>query len=223
MADFIRNKHYFRTQDLKNALRERNIPFHEKTLRQYLYELKREEKLFSAGRGWYSNISEPFSLNTRSVRGIIGTLRNQFPLLSFACWSTAQLQSYFHHLQGKSLAFLYAERDALHPLFEFLKESNLNCYLNPTKRDLDTLSRTSEETFVLRPSISEEPRNGYFATIEKILVDLFIEHERLQLFDVSEYESLFKRIVSGYRIDMAKLIRYASRRGVKRAIKEIID
>ncbi len=223
VEDYIRDKRYFQIQDLREALRERGVLFLDKTLRQYLYVLKKEKRLFSAGRGWYSNLSAPFSLDTRPIIKVTDNLREQFPLLSFSCWSTAQLQSYFHHLQGINLIFVYAGKDDLLPLFEFLKGNNYECYLNPTKRDLNTLFLASPETIILRPAISEEPRNGYAATIEKVLVDLFIEHERLQLFDTREYWTLFEKIAFQYRIDMARLMRYAGRRGVKREFENIID
>ena len=223
VEDYVRDKHYFQIRNLKEALRERGVPFLDKTLRQYLYVLKKEKRLFSAGRGWYSNLSDPFSLDTRPIRKVTDNLREQFPLLSFSCWSTAQIQSYFHHLQSKNLIFVYVGKDDLLPLFEFLKENNYECYLNPTKRDLNTLFRASPETIILRQAISEEPRNGYFAAIEKVLVDLFIEHERLQLFDTREYRTLFEKIVLQYRIDMARLMRYAGRKGVRWGLENIID
>ena len=71
--------------------------------------------------------------------------------------------------------------------------------------------------------ISEAPGKGNSAPIEKILVDLYIERERLDLFDSWEYERLFKAITQQYRMDMAGLMRYAKRRKVKDKIKVLMD
>jgi len=82
--------------------------------------------------------------------------------------------------------------------------------------------RTTEQAIVVRRTISEEPKQDNYATIEKILVDLFIEHKRLDLFDDWEYQQLFKTIITQYRINMAGMMRYAGRREVKEKIREMI-
>ncbi|MBC8400724.1 MAG: hypothetical protein H8E14_04480 [Candidatus Marinimicrobia bacterium] len=68
----------------------------------------------------------------------------------------------------------------------------------------------------MRPEISEEPREGYFARIEKILVDLYFEKEKLSLIDDWEYDQIIENLVEQFRIDAAKLVRYAKRREVKK-------
>jgi len=222
VAQYAQDKTYFQITELKLALKAAEVPFSDESVKKYLYQLKKADRLFDAGRGWYSNIPQPFVLDTRPVQEIAEIIRRAFPLLNFCCWNTAQLQSYFHHLPGKNLFFVYAEKEGLNAVFEYLHEHNPNSYLNPQKRDIERSFRVTDNAIVVRPAISEEPKNGDYATIEKILVDLFIERIKLDLFDEWEYMRLLKTIVTQYRIDMAGLVRYAGRREVKEKMIKMI-
>lgn len=222
VTEYAQDQGYFPISELKQVLGSAGISFRDASVKKYLYQLRKTGRLFSAGRGWYSNIPSPFVLDTKPVEEITERMRGQFPLLTFSCWSTAHLQSYFHHLQSKTFLFVYVEKDALNPVYDYLREHNSNCYLNPQKPDVRQTFRMTEDAIIVRPAISEEPKNGCHAAIEKILVDLFIERTKLELFDEWEYQHLFKTIVMQYRVEMAGLIRYAGRRKVKNAILNLI-
>ncbi len=222
VIEYAQDRSYFQISELKQGLKASDIAFKDESVKKYLYQLKKAGRLFGAGRGWYSNIPSSFVLDITPIKEFTKRLKEQFPLLAFSCWSTAQLQSYFHHLQSKALLFIYVEKDALIPVFEYLRQDNANCYLNPHKGDVKQTFLTTEEAIIVRPMISEEPKKSNFATIEKILVDLFIEHKRLDLFDDWEYRQLFKTIITQYRINMAGLMRYAGRREVKEKIRKLI-
>jgi hypothetical protein len=70
-------------------------------------------------------------------------------------------------------------------------------------------------SIVIRPRITREPVEGYYAAIEKILIDLFIEKDRLQLMDGSEYQQILHNLISSQRINMGRSLEYAERRKVK--------
>jgi len=100
---------------------------------------------------------------------------------------------------------------------EFLRENNYDAHPNPRKGEIEKYFLLSTKTVVVRPSVSEEPNDGHFASMEKILVDLFVEKEKLYLMDGSEYSRIFKDLAFRYRINMAPMLRYADRRKVKAA------
>ena len=223
VARIALGKTYLHIDALKAALSDAALHYSEKSVREYLYRLVKSGKLYSAGRGWYSTLAELFPLDTRPVEPFITLMAEQFPLLSFSCWSGVQLQSWFHHLPAKLPLFVYVEKDALGAVFDFLRDHYENCYLNPQKRDVRRNFRLTKDTVIVRPAVSEAPGEGRSAPIEKILVDLYIERKRLDLFDVWEYERLFKTIIEQYRINMAGLLRYARRRRIMDKIKAIVD
>jgi len=187
-----------------------------------LYSLKKDGFIYNSGRGWYSILSEPFHLDKEAITGIVSLIGAHFPSLPFACWDTQQIASYFHHLPGKFITFIDTESDALSAVYDFLIEQYSNVYLNPTLNEARKNFRIMDSTLVLRPAVSEEPREGLFARIEKILVDLYFEKERLNIIDGWEYSRIFENVAQHFRIEVAVLLRYAQRRKIRPVIFKML-
>jgi len=223
IINYSKNKYYFHINDLKRYLIENQIKFEEDTLKKYLYLLKKNEIIYSAGRGWYSNIQKEFNLNTQPINKIMKLLLEKFPLLKFSCWSTEQLKGFFHHLPNQFVTFIYVDKDFLSTLKDFLTENNYNTYLNPNKVDAEKFVELKTKTIILRPSVSFRISNEKNLTkIEKILVDLFMETKKTDLIDKEEYIKLISNIILDYRINMAEMLDYADRREAKERIWYII-
>ena len=197
-------------------------PYSNVYIKQTLFNLTKAGKIFDAGRGWYSTIGEPFPLDTEPLKNIVTEIKAQFPLLQFSCWSTEQIKYYFHHLQAKFVAFIYTEKDFLSSVFNSLS-SRYKTYLNPTYQESSKIFVLEHKTVVLRPSITQEPAEENYATIEKILVDFWIENRKLLLTSETEYREVFQNITTQYRINMSKLVRYAGRRKVIIDIEKIVN
>jgi len=218
IIDYARDKCYFHINDLKKYFTEKGIKFRENSLKQQIYLLKKEEFIYSAGRGWYSNIQKEFELNVESTEKIIKLLIEKFPLLEFSCWSTEQLKGFFHHLPSKFVTFIYTNKDFLSTLRDFLTE-NYNIYLNPSKIEAEKFIELKTKTIILRPSVSSRiSKEKNLTKIEKILVDLFMEMKKISLIDKDEYIKIISNIVLNYRINMAEMLDYADRREAKERI-----
>jgi len=56
-----------------------------------------------------------------------------------------------------------------------------------------------------------------------MLLDLFVEKDKLFLMDEAEYNRVFQNLALSYRINLARLLRYADRRKVKGAfVKSVL-
>ena len=117
---------------------------------------------------------------------------------------------------------IYSGGDDLPVLYDFLINKYENVYLNPVESEIKKSFVIKESTFVLRPSITEEPVDGHWATIEKILVDLYLEANRVKLVSLTEYDRILNNIISDARINIARLLRYAKRREIRDQIKKKI-
>jgi len=223
IIDYARDRYYFHINDLKRYFTEKRIKFEEDTLKKYLYLLKKNEVLYPAGRGWYSNIQKEFELNIESTKRIIKLLIEKFPLLEFSCWSTEQLKGFFHHLPTQFITFFYTDKDFLPPVKDFLIENNYNAYLNPYKIEVEKFVELKLHTIILRPSVSSRvSKEKNQAKIEKILVDLFMEMKKITLIDKDEYIKIVSNIVLNYRINIAEILDYAHNRKIKSEIQNII-
>ena len=224
IQEAIKGKKYFSVDAIKKRLRTTGTEFNNATVNQYLYNLKNEGKLFDAGRGWYATVGAPILLNTKPVEKLASVVKKHFPLLKFAAWSTEQLQPFAHHMMTHFTSFIYTDVDSMAPIAEHLKDRAYIVHLNPQQSEVDKYFDPSSATVVVRQSVTEQPVQNSYATIEKILVDLFLEKDRLHLMDGSEYERIFRALILSQRITMPRLLRYADRRKVKNAlVNEILQ
>ncbi|NQV19529.1 MAG: hypothetical protein HQ534_13445 [Armatimonadetes bacterium] len=204
-------KKYFSLKKLKENLFSQEPVFNPETLKKNLSRFKKEGYIHSAGRGWYSFLPDVFELDTAPIRNTINLLKREFPLLDFNIWSTEQLLPYFHHIPTRFFTFIYAERDYLQTIYERLVEKGKKVYLDPKIKEIEKIFNVERDIFIIRPSITLEPIENNHSTIEKILVDIYIEKDNLQFLDKWEYERIFENIV-GYNSIQIDLITYYIRR-----------
>jgi hypothetical protein len=215
---FLSGKKYFTVKAVRKHLVKRSLKFKDQTLRQYLYDLKVKGAIHDAGYGWYSTITEDFRLDTSPLTELVNLLTKKYPLLSFSCWSTAQIQGYSHHMPTRFVSLLYVDLDEVMSLFEFLREENINVFANPGKAETERQFTVRDRTVVIRPLVTEGPVTGHYATIEKLLVDLFVEKDRLMLMDGAEYQRVAHNLLGSARINMAQMLRYARRREMRQSL-----
>ena len=87
---------YFSLVQLRQLLVRHDLPAASATLLRYLHDAVTEGVIHDSGRGWYSSVATPFTLNREPVRELVERLEKRFPLLAFSCWSTEQVASYGH-------------------------------------------------------------------------------------------------------------------------------
>ncbi|MCK4312391.1 MAG: hypothetical protein KAW88_06625 [Candidatus Cloacimonetes bacterium] len=204
-------KKYFSLNKLKEDLFSQEPDFNSETLKKNLSRFKKDNILFSAGRGWYSFLPDILELDTKPIRNIINLLKREFPLLEFNVWSTEQLLSYFHHIPTRFFTFVYAERDYLQTIYERLVEKGKKVILNPSRKEAEKIFNVEKETIVLRTSTTESPVKEYYSQIEMILVELFREKDKLAIMDEWEYNEIFKNITLKSRINISVFVLYNMR------------
>ena len=105
LADILvklkKERNYFSYEEIKSLLKKEKISITAALLKKYIFDFTKNGLVFDAGKGWYSSIKEPLELNTNPVKSIIQTIKKEFPLLDFSCWSTEQLNPFTHHLMAK--------------------------------------------------------------------------------------------------------------------------
>lgn len=211
-----RRRRYFSREDLRNLVPEGRPG----TLNRYLVDFNKEGILYGAGRGWYSFVKQPFELDRQPIKKIAVAIEKKYPLLSFSVWSTEHLKSFTHHMLARFVTFVYLDRDAMSGVYDFLKDSGYDVWLNPRGNDARKFS-IGEKTVVIRPAITRERSSGHAADIEKILVDLFVEASILNLMDEDEYYRVMGNVLASGRVDVGALLNYAQRRKLK--AEELIE
>ena len=69
-------------------------------------------------------------------------------------------------------------------------------------------------TVVLCPSVSRAPAEGRYTPAEAVLVDLFLERDRLGLMDAEEFMQMAGALLESGRVPLGTLVEHAQRRKV---------
>lgn len=206
---------YFPLSAIREAVKARGLALSDGSLKVYLSDAVRQGCVHSAGREWYSRLSNRISLDPRPTAKLIRTAEKAFPLLDFTCWSTVQVNPWMHHLLAQPVAFLQAAPDTLESVGEKLDELGWEVAVNPSPTNAAKAIRPGEKMVVLRPALGRQPKpSGRYAAIEHVLVDLLVETELLGLMDKSEAEMVVRSVLERYLVQLGSLLRYAESRKV---------
>jgi hypothetical protein len=215
-AEMKKLGNYFSYEDAKACLAEESesrVP--DSTLKTYLPKFVEAGILFDAGKGWYSNLSEPLVLDSGSLIPITKCLSEQFPLLDISCWSTEQINPFMHHLLSKFVTFVYTDADAMETVGDVLSDAGHNVLVNPGKDEIEKFYGKTEHPVIVRPSVTKEPAAiSGMSPPEKLLVDLLFENNKLSIMESSEADDVVQKAIQAGRVNMAALLSYAKRRRV---------
>lgn len=222
LKNFSDKHNYFTLGQIRKHFASLEFHYSDITVKKYLELLKSQKLIFSAGRGCYSTIPNELILDDEELYNLGKTIKDKFPFLEFSLWSTKTISFAFHHLQNKFFTFIYSDKDALIYLRDFFIEQNYSVYLNPSKSDFDKNLVLKNGSLILRNSITRSKNINSISSIEKILIDLYVEKDRLNLMDDSEYGRIFENIIKSYRINISSLLDYAERRKILSKTKLLI-
>ncbi len=164
--------------------------------------------------------------NSDEIRQLNLQLKEQFPFANYCVWSSKTLTSYMHHIPNLNYIYIDVERDVTESVFNYLKDnSNIRVFICPDSENFNRYINGSE-SIIVRTLISEAPLHmleGFkIPTIEKILVDIVgdVEFEFIQGAEISDF---YKNIIGQHSINNRKLMRYASRRGRRQQVDNLIN
>jgi hypothetical protein len=210
---------YFSRDSIQAAADGAGLAVKRSTLSVYLNQAVKQGLVHDAGREWYSRLSERVKLESSTCSKPMRLIAKKFPLLDFHCWSTAQVNPWMHHLIGKGVTFVNVDAEALEAVWETLKDAGYDAHLNPTGKAKEQFA-VRENTVVVRRRTLGAPEEGHFSRIETVLVDLFMESERLSLMDREEFRQMARKVLSEGRIRISEWLAYAANR--KQKWQEII-
>lgn len=212
---FSPNRHYIDLATVQRTIEAEALVYEDATINRYLHQWTRDGRIHDAGRGWYSDLPHAFQpvLETPPLPELERLLKRKFPLLEFTVWSTRQFTTFFHHYAARHATFLMVDRDAMDTVADVLSKAGHHVVIHPLGEAAKNFALTQDETIILRPRLSSD-HNETYAPIEQMLVDLHHEIQKLGLFDLAEFQSVFENLANRYRLNIPALKRYAERRKI---------
>jgi len=208
-------KHYISKEKICVLAEQMHWQFKPETMNRYLAEWRENGRIYSAGRGWYSDLPEVFSLYTEPLFELVDFLKKEFPLLDFLCWSTRQLTAFYHNLPGKFHTFVYVDRYSIRDVAASFrgKYPDWTILENPGKKESASFPLQANNV-IIRPMISED--RAYvqepFLHIENILTDFSMEADALSMIDGMEFSGIVDNVASAGRIKPGVIARRLTRR-----------
>lgn len=229
ILNFAVNHKVFSRKELIANLKSQNQLENPASLSEQLNRLLKSGQLIRLEHGIYTlpdKTKKDFSIVcSEEMKRINQQLKTQFPFTAFCIWPGSTLLPYMHHIPSLGSMFVDVERDAAESVFNLLNsDSSKRVYLMPSSTDFERYINTNE-AIVIRPLTSESPLKLVddinTPTIEKIMVDIVgdVEFSFLQGVEINYvYNTIFEK----HNINKNKLLRYASRRGRKQLVEELI-
>lgn len=200
------------------------------TLSEQLNRLLKSGQLIRVQRGIYKlpdDARKDFSVVcSEEIRQINKQIKKQFPFVGYCLWPASTLIPYMHHIPNVNFLFVDVEREVAESVFNFLKvDSHKRVFLLPSLNDIERYV-SANDAIIIRPLISESPlqlvEGINTPTIEKVLVDIVGDVE-FSFLQGSEINYVYTTIFERHNVNKNKLLRYATRRGRKEEVEQLIN
>ena len=198
-------------------------------IRCHIHHLVEKGVLQRVGRGkyrigtrknYYVQIDEDCEKIARSVRG-------HFPLVDFCIWDTAELNHLSHYQSNRHSIVIDVENGCEEAVWLFLKDANQRVFLKPSTQIVeDYMFMDDKVPLVIERLNSESPMTKLgdynIPTIEKMLVDIVANPRLFYQYQGDGLRDIINNAFDQYAINVSKLVRYASRRGKKDTILQLL-
>ena len=149
------------------------------------------------------------------------------PLLETCVWRDSIINEFTLHQPGIFFIFVEVERIGVDAVFDLLRDNYPSVYKQPTAEVFDNYVTYQNNAIIVIPLISEAPLikvdDVTTISLEKLLVDLVRETKLHEAVQGAELTYVFREAINKYTINNTKLLRYASRRGVKNLVEKRIE
>ncbi len=162
---------------------------------------------------------------SNAAQKLIDWLSEAYPYVSFTLFETVLMNDFLNHLVAQNTIFIQAEKESGIFLFRFLQEQRYADLLyKPSKKDFSLY--WARDCVVVTDLISEAPIREdapHSICLEKLLVDMIADRLISTTYSKAEYADVLRLARSQYRLDKAKMLRYARRRNKGAELKKYLE
>ena len=200
----------------------------ESTFRWRVYRLKEENCIYSVRRGVYkTGTKSSFSPNISEIlKTTYETVQNEFPYTKLCIWETMWLHEFMVHQPSDSNIIIEVEKPAAESVFLFLQESFDNVFYKPDESVMDYYVTSQTRNIIVKNLLTTSPvtfiDNIMIPKIEKILVDIFIEHI-YKIYQGNELRNIYNEIFSRYTVNCSNLYWFATKRYSRQKLMKFIN
>lgn len=209
-------------------------------LRFYIFDLVNNNIIYKLNEKFYkyNNKLKLFEYEyTKFEEPIKNQLEEKFEGIDICIWNTSFLSMFQNLLPVTNYTFIEIDSNFLEYLYNHMK-TDYNALLDPSVKDLELYAKGNDiviikKLFVRAPIVKPYSYNVainknlktkksfiFKPTIEKILVDIFVESELYDVFN--DIEDLYRGILKTYCVNFQKLFAYSKYRGITEELSNFI-
>lgn len=227
ILNFASNRNSFTLCELADYIRDRES-ISNSGLLWHIKKLINQKHLSRLSRGLYGKFTKNdfLPLLTDEMRDLYDDVTGAFPLIDVLVYSGNDITSLQHHISANNTLYLEVPKDATEAVFHYLVDKKIKAYHKPTAEFMSDYVDLGEKSVIVKALTTESPVKMIdgirMPTLEKILVDINADSDFYYLQgDESFY--IMQNAQSLYSINAPKMLRYASRRGIRATMKTILN
>lgn len=194
----------------------------------HLKKLIKQNRLSRISRGLYSNnsINKFVFTLTDDMKQLYQDVAKAFPLIDIVIYSGNDISALQHHISANNIIYIEVTKEASESVFHYLNDRKMKTYHKPSADFMTNYVDLGEKSVIVKPLTTEAPVKSVdkvcIPTLEKILVDINADSDFYYLQD-NETFYIMENARSLYSINMSKMLRYASRRGIRKKMQTILQ
>ena len=145
--------------------------------------------------------------------------------MKFVVLECSLLNEFLNHQIAQNTIYLQVEKEVASLIYETIRnEYSRKVLLTPGKKEMELYWEPG--CIIIINLVSQAPINNdnpHYVSLEKLLVDIVADKSIASSFSPSELPDIYEMAVKNYRLDRAKLKRYAGRRNKKEEVDSYLD
>lgn len=193
----------------------------------HIKKLIKQNKLARLSRGLYGKLQKRDFLPTLTyeMKQLYRDIATEFPLIDIVVYSGSDITSLQHHISANNAIYIEVTKEAAEVVFHYLIDKKIKAYYKPSSNFMSDYVDLADRCVIVKPLVTESPVrkvDGIFMpTLEKLLVDINADSDFYYLQGIEAYYIL-ENARSLYQLNVPKLLRYASRRGVREKMQSYL-
>lgn len=227
ILDFANSRNSFTLCELAGYVHDReNIS--DSGLLWHIRKLIKQNQLSRLSRGLYGKQAKSDFMPslTEDLRNLYADLTRAFPLIYIVVYSGNDINSLQHHLSANNAIYVEVPKGATEAVFHYLADKKIRAYHRPTEDFMSDYVDLAEKSVIVKALTTEAPIKAVdgvmMPTLEKILVDINADPDFYYL-QGNEAFNIMQNALSLYSINAPKMLRYASRRGIRETVLTILN
>lgn len=209
-------------------------------MRFYIFDLVKNNIIYRLNNKYYkfNDKLKSFQYEYIQIDNMLKEkIEEKFEGIDVCVWSTSFLSRFLNLLPTINYTFVEIIQDFQKHLYDYLKKE-YNVLINPTEKELELyfkgenqvvikkllvrapLDKPYRHNIAINRNIGKKKFTLYKPTIEKILVDIFVESKKYDIFN--DIDEIFKGTLKTYCVNFQKLFSYSKYRGVLEEMNDFI-